>query len=92
MNPRAAPRVLTGMSMNLIIQYTIVAAIIAAACIWMLVRILGKKKNSGGCCGCSLSDSCSPDKKNRHRAAMKSTEKETAVSKGDDGCGCGCGK
>lgn len=36
--------------MSLKIQYTIVAAIIIAACIWMIIRFVKMRKNQS--CGC----------------------------------------
>lgn len=80
------------MSMNMIIQYTIVAIIIAAACIWMLTRILSKKNNGKSCCGCSLADTCSPDRKERHQTLKKEQAKKAAPSEEGDGCGCGSEK
>ena len=43
------------------IQWTIVALAVAGALIWLVVKVvkLRKIKNEGGgCCGCSIADSC----------------------------------
>lgn len=48
---------------DMIIQYSVVGAVLLAACGWILWKLLRKKpnKNSGSCCGCALADNC--DKK-----------------------------
>lgn len=47
------------MDKSLLIQYTIVAAILAGACIWILVKVIRLSKNKGtGCNGCSLHEQC----------------------------------
>ena len=48
-------------SIEFVIQYTIVGAILIVACLWIVLKIFRKKKNkkgSGSCCGCTLADSC----------------------------------
>lgn len=49
------------------VQYTIVAAILICAIVWIIIRIVRKRKKKGAspCCGCSIADVCS-----------RSTEKE----------------
>ena len=54
---------------SLVMQYVIVAVIIIAALVWIGVKIFSKKnKGRGGCCGCSLAEHCSPQKRKEHEA------------------------
>lgn len=54
---------------SLVMQYVIVAVIIIAALVWIGVKIFSKKnKGKGGCCGCSLAEHCSPQKRKEHGA------------------------
>ena len=48
------------LSIDLIIQYTIVGVILLAAFGWILWKMVNKRKNkvSGSCCGCAIADSC----------------------------------
>lgn len=50
---------------NLIIQYTIVGLLLLAVSVWIVWKLIRmrKQKNVGGCCGCSLSDTCLKNKK-----------------------------
>lgn len=46
---------------NLIIQYSVVGAILVTAVIWVIYKAIKNRKNKGKsnpCCGCSLSKSC----------------------------------
>lgn len=50
-----------GLTVDLIIQYSIVGIILLGAFAWMVWKIVGmnkKNKSGGGCCGCSFADSC----------------------------------
>ena len=49
------------------IQYVLVFLILAGCIGWIAYRLLFKKndKDSGGCCGCALSEKCSKPEKNR---------------------------
>ncbi len=57
------------METNTLIQYTIVAAIIALAILWALWKVLRKGKGSGACSGCALSEACSKPRKERREKA-----------------------
>lgn len=50
---------------NIAIQYTIVGIIILGATVWIMIKAFkkNKKRSQGGCCGCSLKDSCNKVKK-----------------------------
>ncbi len=46
---------------NLIWQYVAVGAVFTFLAIWLLVKMIRLRKHpfrGGGCCGCSLADSC----------------------------------
>ncbi|MCH5227585.1 MAG: FeoB-associated Cys-rich membrane protein [Muribaculaceae bacterium] len=46
-------------STDIIIQYSIVGLIILAACLWIMWKLLKKRKEGiSSCCGCTLSDTC----------------------------------
>lgn len=61
---------------NLAIQYTIVAALLIGALIWIVVKLrkVGKRKG-GACCGCSMSHMCS---KSEHPHLKRGETKHTA--------------
>ena len=48
------------MDANYILQYTLVGLILLAVCVLIVVKTIRKssRKGSGGCCGCSLNESC----------------------------------
>ena len=48
------------LSIDLIIQYSIVGLILLAACGWIIWKLFRKQKKGSvsSCCGCSLSDTC----------------------------------
>lgn len=48
------------MDKNLVIQYTIVAAIIIAALVYLVIKFIKKSRQTRGrkCYGCSLSEKC----------------------------------
>ena len=51
-------------STDLIIQYSVVGAVLLAACIWIILKIFKKNKQSrNSCCGCAISDTCKKAKK-----------------------------
>lgn len=52
------------MSTNLLIQYTLVGLCIAAACVWILVKVFLKSKKNPGCGSCSLANICEKPEKN----------------------------
>ncbi len=52
------------MSINLLIQYTLVGICILGACIWIVVKAVKKNNKKSGCCGCSLADLCQKPEKN----------------------------
>lgn len=49
---------------DMVIQYSIVGLILLAVCFWLIWKLhrKSKQKDRGGCCGCSLSETC--NKKN----------------------------
>lgn len=59
------------MATNLIIQYSIVGAILAGAVVWVIVKAIQAHKNRGkfygGCCGCALKEKCTSPKNDRSR-------------------------
>lgn len=61
--------------MSLALQYTLVAAIVLGACIWMLFAIIrlhkrnscASKDENPSCGGCALSDACKSPKKEKKK-------------------------
>lgn len=49
----------------LTMQYVIVGTIIAGALLWIIVRIVNRKKKgtTGGCAGCALAEQCGSARK-----------------------------
>ena len=68
------------MDTNIIIQYTVVCLLCLGALIWIVVKMVrsAKGKNSGGCCGCSMSDSCAKREKNGCPSAAKQDKPDSA--------------
>ena len=55
-------------------QYVLVFLILAGCIGWIAYKLLFKqnKQNSGGCCGCALSEKCAkPDKKRKSKDKCK---------------------
>lgn len=49
-------------------QYILVFLIITASVGWIIYRVLKKdNKNTGGCCGCALSQNCNKPKNIKHQ-------------------------
>lgn len=56
------------------LQYILVFIILAACIGWIAYKLLFKQENgdTGGCCGCALSEKCTkPTKKKRDKTACK---------------------
>lgn len=51
-------------STNIIIQYSIIALVLLAACGWIIWKLFKRNQegSSGSCCGCSLSKTCEKNK------------------------------
>jgi len=55
--------ILSDISANIAIQYTLVAFFIIGAAVWIIRKAFWKnKKQQNSCCGCSLSESCNKKK------------------------------
>lgn len=64
-----------GLTTDLIIQYSIVGAILLGVCVWMFLKIFRKnKKVTNSCCGCAIAGSC--QKMNREKELSTFKEKE----------------
>lgn len=49
----------TPISTNLLIQYIIVGAILLAASVWIILKLIKiRKQGPRSCCGCALSQTC----------------------------------
>lgn len=73
---------ITADSETLTMQYVIVASIIIGAILWICIKLFGKKrKPGGGCCGCALSEQCSPDRRKIVEAAARKGKKESCNGK-----------
>jgi hypothetical protein len=81
---------MTGLSVNLIIQYTLVFILLAGAVAYIIWKLVHIRKNGGAssCCGCSLSDSCGKkrDAKPRGNAAAKTSAPDDCDDKKDCCC------
>ena len=73
------------MDTNEAIQWTLVGLAIAAALIWLTVKVLKMKKREGeegGCCGCSLSENCKKkDLKNCNDAKIKENGAQQKINR-----------
>lgn len=59
-------------SVNIAIQYTLVALFMIGAVAWIIRKVFWRdKKQKSSCCGCSLSESCSKIKSKNHCNGIK---------------------
>ncbi|MCH5230279.1 MAG: FeoB-associated Cys-rich membrane protein [Muribaculaceae bacterium] len=65
-----------GYSPDMIIQYSLVGLALLAACCWIIWKLVkkNKSKDSNGCCGCALEDSC--NKKRRENGNIKDLQRQ----------------
>lgn len=62
--------------LNIAIQYTLVAIFVVGAIVYMIVRLIRKRKQPG-CCGCALADACAkPDAKKYRKTRGNEPEPE----------------
>lgn len=62
---KAAQETTTEMDDNLIWQYTAVGAVFIGLAIWLLIKTIRQARSprkGGGCCGCSLAETCNSRK------------------------------
>lgn len=77
------------LSLNILIQYTIVGILILVAIVWLFVKTLRKDKK-GGCCGCSLASTCSQtgNPQRRNKIQPKKGLLKDREARGDSDCQC----
>ena len=64
-------------STNLLIQYILVAIIIAGAVIWIILKIIkNRKRGTVGCCNCSMASSCSKSTHCQHSTCCNPSTKD----------------
>lgn len=68
---------------NDLIQYILVAVILAGAVAWVIYRLVSKKNRGGGCCGCSMSQTCGK----RNQMKEKCGQPEENCGKTEEKCG-----
>lgn len=69
-----------GLTTDLIIQYSIVGAILLGVCVWMFLKIFRKnKKVTNSCCGCAIAGSC--QKVNREKELSTSKKRRNVKMK-----------
>lgn len=74
----------SSISPSLMMQYVIVATIIAAAILWIIVKNINRKnKNAGGCSGCALSEACN-SKRNKESESERCSDKVTKKNQAED--------
>lgn len=70
--------ILLSLPTGLIIQYTIVGAILVAAVVWVIYKAFTRKGRAkgGSCCGCALSEHCGDAAKGKTKVASDGNESD----------------